>query len=177
GRRDRRGPPCGGIRVVAYTLDAPAAERLARRPGALRRRWSVPPPPARQLPAAAVSAAGGGGRRRDPRARVARRAGVGPRGGRGRLSDPARRAVRTRRLRRAGIAVASALAVALAAELGYRGVLSVEAPRHAAGDFELYGVGESTMVGEPFHPKLSVPRLLDHMFGGRIAGLPLRIID
>ncbi len=93
------------------------------------------------------------------------------------MSDPARRADRTRRLRRAGIAVASALAVALAAELGYRGVLSVEAPRHAAGDFELYGVGESTMVGEPFHPKLSVPRLLDHMFGGRIAGLPLRIID
>jgi hypothetical protein len=80
-------------------------------------------------------------------------------------------------LRRAGIALAAALAVALFAEASYRAVLYVAAGRHGAEEFEIYGVGESTMVGEPFHPKISVPVLLEHMFGGVMAGRPIRVIN
>ncbi len=67
--------------------------------------------------------------------------------------------------------------MALAAEGAYRAVLYVAAGRHGAEEFEIYGVGESTMVGEPFHPKISVPLLLDHMFGGVVAGRSIRVIN
>lgn len=80
-------------------------------------------------------------------------------------------------VRRAFVALLCAVLVALAAEGAYRAILYVDVWRHAGGDFELYGLGESTMVGEPFHPKISVPRLLEHMFGGVMAGRPIKIIN
>lgn len=75
------------------------------------------------------------------------------------------------------MAVLGALVLALAAEAAYRAVVHIAVRRHGGGEFELYGVGESTMVGEPFHPKVSVPLLLEHMFGGVMAGRPMRIIN
>jgi lysophospholipase L1-like esterase len=62
--------------------------------------------------------------------------------------------------------------LALLCEAAYRVKLSFDVPRYAATgtSFEIYGVGESTLVGEPFAPKISVPRMLDHMFGGELAG-------
>jgi lysophospholipase L1-like esterase len=60
----------------------------------------------------------------------------------------------------------------LLCEGAYRIWLYVDAPRyHATGaHFEIYGVGESTLVGEPFDPKISVPRILEYLFGNEIAG-------
>lgn len=73
--------------------------------------------------------------------------------------------------RRAAIAALCVAGIAAAAELTYRTVLYGTSERVAAdAAFELYGLGESTMVGQPFDPKVSIPRLLDHMFGGEIAG-------
>ena len=72
----------------------------------------------------------------------------------------------------------SAVAIALAAEAAYRAKLAVDVQRYAADTpFDLYGLGESTMVGEPFEPKISVPRLLERMFAGSIAGRPIVITN
>lgn len=67
------------------------------------------------------------------------------------------------------------LAVAALCEGGYRAWLYLQTPRPdpTVQRFELYGVGESTLIGEPFDPKISIPRLLIHMFDGRIAGRPI----
>jgi tetratricopeptide (TPR) repeat protein len=98
---------------------------------------------------------------------VARRPGIGASGGSARLTW----------VRRACVAALGALAVALVAELAYRAVLHSNARRHGGAEFEVYGVGESTMVGEPFHPKISVPRLLEHVFGGVMAGRPIKVVN
>jgi len=75
-------------------------------------------------------------------------------------------------LRRLLLLAVSGLAVVLLGEAVYRATLHLGAPATgtAAHQFELYGVGESTMVGEPFEPKISVPRLLEHLFGHALAG-------
>jgi len=76
-----------------------------------------------------------------------------------------------RALRRGAVGTLCAGALALLCEVGYRAALHLGAPRPAPETaFELYGVGESTLVGEPFFPKITVPRMLEHMFGGAIAG-------
>src|ERR1041384_7418005 len=64
---------------------------------------------------------------------------------------------------------------ALLAETTYRAWLYRRAPHSAASgaQFEIYGVGESTLVGEPFDPKVSIPRILQHVFGNQMAGRPL----
>ena len=63
-------------------------------------------------------------------------------------------------------------AVALLCEGVYRGWLAVSAPSVDAHTdrFEIYGVGESTMVGQPYAPAVSIPLLLESMFGGQIGG-------
>ena len=43
-------------------------------------------------------------------------------------------------------------------------------PDASARPFEIYGVGESTMVGQPYAARISIPLLLDYMFDGRIDG-------
>jgi lysophospholipase L1-like esterase len=68
-----------------------------------------------------------------------------------------------------------ALGIASLAALGeaaYRVKLRFSGLRNTppGSAFEFYGVGESTLVGEPFDPKISVPRILEYMFGGEIAG-------
>lgn len=80
-------------------------------------------------------------------------------------------------LRRALVVLLCGAALAFAVEGAYRVTLYVSARRHAGSEFELYGVGESAMVGEPFHPKISVPRLLEHMFGGVMDGRPMKVMN
>jgi tetratricopeptide (TPR) repeat protein len=81
-----------------------------------------------------------------------------------------------RGLRSALVVLLCAVVLALAAEVAYRAALYVAAARQTRdGAFEIYGVGESTMRGQPFEPKLSVPGMLDRMFGGAIAGRPIAI--
>jgi lysophospholipase L1-like esterase len=62
--------------------------------------------------------------------------------------------------------------LALLSEAAFRATISFHMSRNQppGTDFEIYGVGESTLIGEPFDPKISVPRMLEHMFGGTIAG-------
>jgi hypothetical protein len=81
-------------------------------------------------------------------------------------------AAELRRVTRLAVVVGLlAMATAAVVELGYRGLRWLGAPRPSAeAPFELYGLGESTMVGMPFAPKLSLPVLLDYMFDGRIDG-------
>lgn len=71
--------------------------------------------------------------------------------------------------------LAANLAVALSCEGLYRAWLSFTAPipDPTVQRFEIYGVGESTLVGEPYEPKISIPRLLEYMFSGRIGDRPI----
>lgn len=81
-----------------------------------------------------------------------------------------------REARRALVSLLCVAGIALAAEAAYRVKLFVDVPRPAADtSFDLYGVGESTMVGEPFEAKISVPRMLEYMFDGVIAGRPVAV--
>src|SRR5262249_49847424 len=92
----------------------------------------------------------------------------------GRGSDHGGPSVARRAARRGLVVLLCGAALAFAVEAVYRATLYLDAARQGAGTaFELYAVGESTMVGEPFHPKISVPRLLEHMFGGKMAGRPM----
>lgn len=69
------------------------------------------------------------------------------------------------------------LLIALMCEGAYRTWLHLQAPRSAAGAvrFEMYGVGESTLVGEPYEPKISIPRLIDYMFARQVGGRPILV--
>ena len=69
------------------------------------------------------------------------------------------------------------LGAALLCEAGYRAKLHLDRPRYDASGtrFAIYGVGESTLVGEPFEPKLSLPRMLGYAFDGAIAGRPIEV--
>ena len=80
-------------------------------------------------------------------------------------------------LRRLLLLTVSILAVALLSEGAYRVKLHFDVPHPPATGttFEIYGVGESTLVGEPFEPKISVPRMLEYMFGGHIAGRAIEV--
>jgi tetratricopeptide (TPR) repeat protein len=72
-----------------------------------------------------------------------------------------------------GLVLAVGLAfLAVLGEAAYRLKLGYGGTRQAppGSVFEIYGVGESTLVGEPFDPKVSVPRMLEHMCGGEITG-------
>jgi tetratricopeptide (TPR) repeat protein len=82
-----------------------------------------------------------------------------------------------RATRRLSIAVLCAAAFALTTEIAYRAALRFNVHYAPNAAFELYGIGESTMVGEPFEPKISVPRLLEYMFGGEIAGRPMDVAN
>jgi tetratricopeptide (TPR) repeat protein len=64
------------------------------------------------------------------------------------------------------------LAVVLFCEGAYRSWRSLTAPSPdlRIDRFELYGVGESTMVGQPYAPAVSIPQLLEYMFRGQIGG-------
>jgi tetratricopeptide (TPR) repeat protein len=80
-----------------------------------------------------------------------------------------------RSLRRLRLLALSAAAALLVCEGAYRVWLYFGTPRYGApgAQFEIYGVGESTLVGEPFDPKISVPRILQYLFGNEIAGRPI----
>ena len=43
--------------------------------------------------------------------------------------------------------------------------------------FPVYVVGESTAFGMPFAPKISFPKIVSLMLGGRIRGKPLEIVS
>lgn len=62
-------------------------------------------------------------------------------------------------------------------EAAYRTWIYLRTPRPdpAVHRFEIYGVGESTMVGQPFSPKISIPRLLEIMFEGHAGGRPIEL--
>ena len=80
-------------------------------------------------------------------------------------------------LRRFLLAILAAVVVALVSEAAYRVERWFGAPRWSTTGtrFEMYGVGESTLVGEPFEPKISVPRLLEYVFSGAVAGRPIAV--
>jgi lysophospholipase L1-like esterase len=73
---------------------------------------------------------------------------------------------------RAAKAVLAALAAALLLEGGYRAALALRAPRTEA--FELYAIGESTAVGDPYPPRLSFPEQAAALLGNRVGD---RVID
>jgi tetratricopeptide (TPR) repeat protein len=66
-------------------------------------------------------------------------------------------------------------------ELGLRGAALAWRPASLAGSrpgpFAVYVVGESTAYGEPYAPAISFPRILSMMFGGRLGGQPLEIVN
>lgn len=43
--------------------------------------------------------------------------------------------------------------------------------------FPLYAVGESTAFGMPFGPKISFPKIVSRMLGGKVQGRPLEIVN
>jgi len=47
----------------------------------------------------------------------------------------------------------------------------------APGTFNVYVLGESTSAGDPYRPKLSFPGILSYMYGGRLGGGRLEIIN
>lgn len=53
------------------------------------------------------------------------------------------------------------------------------ATEHAvsADTFNIYYFGESTMAGEPYAPQASIPRIIDHLVGGVVAGKPIRSVN
>ena len=77
--------------------------------------------------------------------------------------------------------LAASLLAFLWVELGLRGaaLLWRLAYRSLPGpaSFPVYVVGESTAYGEPFDPKVSFPAILSLMFGGRLRGKPLEIVN
>jgi tetratricopeptide (TPR) repeat protein len=89
------------------------------------------------------------------------------------------RAMKT--LRTATLILAGALLAFLWVELGLRGAALAwrlcyrSCSRPAA--FPVYVVGESTAYGEPFAPKISFPSIVSLMFGGRLRGKPLEIVN
>lgn len=75
-----------------------------------------------------------------------------------------RRGVRGRWLR----AVLLSLAVLAGSEIGYRVLVRVMEGGASTDTFEIYGVGESTMVGEPFEDQFSLPRLVSELLGRQV---------
>ncbi|MFA6092700.1 MAG: hypothetical protein WCU88_13260 [Elusimicrobiota bacterium] len=67
------------------------------------------------------------------------------------------------------------------AELGLRGAALAWRPAYRSfsrpDSFPVYVVGESTAYGEPFAPKISFPEILSLMFGGRLNGRPLEVVN
>jgi lysophospholipase L1-like esterase len=78
-------------------------------------------------------------------------------------------------------ALIAALALCAAAELLYRGWWAARralAPgREDTPRFDLYVAGESTAVGEPYAPGIMFSSLVAGMFGGRLAGREIRVLD
>ncbi len=77
---------------------------------------------------------------------------------------------------RKALALAAVLAILpFAAEAIYRGFLFVRARSDAPHEavFDVYAVGESTMMGAHTRPKISIPALVAAMFGNRIGDRPV----
>ncbi len=68
-----------------------------------------------------------------------------------------------------------ALAAALLLEGGYRAALALRASR--ADAYELYAIGESTTVGEPYPPRLAFPEQAAVLLGGALEGKPITVIN
>jgi len=84
-------------------------------------------------------------------------------------------------MRLAGRRLMIALGSLVLLEIGCRAIMrlgcraSAERPR--PGAFELYMVGESTPAGEPYDASLAPPQLVSRMFGGRLAGRPISVVN
>jgi len=82
------------------------------------------------------------------------------------------------RSRRLLIGAACALLAPLAAEALYRAALSRPGRCGDPGpgpEFDLYAVGESTALGEPYTSAAAPPDLARTLLGGRLRGLPIRV--
>jgi hypothetical protein len=79
-----------------------------------------------------------------------------------------------------GLALAAALLALLWAELGLRGAAGLWKLAYRGfcrpASFPVYVVGESTAFGEPFAPRITFPRIMSLMLGGRLRGKPIEIV-
>ena len=86
-----------------------------------------------------------------------------------------------RRWRAALFILAAPVLALLAVELGLRAAGLAWTAWYRASSrpetFPVYVVGESTAFGEPFAPKITFPKIVALMFGGRIRGRPLEIVN
>ncbi|MHB0995402.1 MAG: hypothetical protein ACYC2I_03420 [Elusimicrobiales bacterium] len=76
----------------------------------------------------------------------------------------------------------AAAAAGVVLEAGFHPLLAAVRSARAAlpgggQALEIYVIGESTAAGEPYAPKISFPKIVSHMYGGRLAGRELRIIN
>ncbi|HXT01496.1 MAG TPA: hypothetical protein VN915_12540 [Elusimicrobiota bacterium] len=79
---------------------------------------------------------------------------------------------------RALAAAAAVSATALAAEGACRAYHRLRCQAHGPdGRFELYSVGESTALGEPYWPAVTVGALVERALGGAVRGKPIVTID
>ena len=75
-----------------------------------------------------------------------------------------------------GLFTSAAVVLSAAAELAYRVFRDRGCQTSVDGDFELYVVGESTAVGEPYNDVITPARLVSARFENRIGGKDIRPI-
>lgn len=86
------------------------------------------------------------------------------------------------RLLKPALLLLSLPAALLLFEAGFHPALAAARALRAAlagpgAPLEVYIIGESTAAGEPYSPKVSFPAIVSHMYGGRLAGRELRLVN